>query len=94
MPGHTPGSIGVFVNLASGARYLFIGDTAWAEEGVAWPAEKPWISRRMVDMDAAAVRAQLTLLHRLARQSPELVVVPAHDARVHEGIPRFPGVIR
>lgn len=94
MPGHTPGSIGVFVNLASGPRYLFIGDTAWAEEGVSWPAEKPWVSRRLVDNDAAAVRSQLTVLHRLAEQHPELVVVPAHDERVHGGIPRFPAAAR
>ncbi len=90
MPGHTPGSVGVLVNLPSGRRYLFIGDTAWAREGVDWPAEKPWLSRRMVDLDAAAVREQLILLHQLQSQHPELVVVPAHDERVHESIARFP----
>jgi len=94
MPGHTPGSIGVFVNLASGPRYLFIGDTAWAGEGVSWPAEKPWIARRLVDKDAEGVRSQLDVLHRLARQQPELVVVPAHDERVHAAIPRFPAAAR
>ncbi len=89
MAGHTPGSIGVFVNLPSGARYLFIGDTAWAKEGVEWPAEKPWISRRDVDNDPAQVRVQLGLLHRLAEAHPELTVVPAHDARVHKTLPAF-----
>lgn len=86
MPGHTPGSIGVFVNVSATERYLFIGDTAWAEEGVTWPAEKPWLSRRLVDLDAAQVRDQLVRLHRLDRQHPELTVVPAHDARVHARI--------
>jgi len=83
MPGHSPGSVGVFVNLPDGRRLLFIGDTAWAEEGVAWPAHKPWLSRRMVDKDADEVAAQLVQLHRLVDQHPELVVVPAHDERVH-----------
>jgi len=94
MPGHTPGSVGVFVNLPSGRRYLFIGDTAWAREGVDWPAEKPWLSRRMVDLDAEGVRAQLVLLHQLQVQHPELLVVPAHDERVHQGIARFPDMER
>lgn len=86
MPGHSPGSVGVFVNLPDGRRLLFIGDTAWASEGVAWPAEKPWVTRRMVDDDAGGVREQLVLLHRLAEAHPELTVVPAHDERVHQGL--------
>ena len=90
MPGHTPGSVGVFVNLPSGKRFLIIGDTSWTKEGVDWPAEKPWLARRMVDFDAAGVREQLVLLHQLQRANPDLVVVPAHDARVHETIAAFP----
>ena len=89
MPGHTPGSVGVFVNLPSGTRYLIIGDTSWTKEGVDWPAEKPWLARRMVDFDAAGVREQLVLLHQLQRANPDLTIVPAHDARVHETIATF-----
>lgn len=89
MPGHTPGSVGVFVLEASGRRSLIIGDTAWAHEGVAWPAERPWLSRRMVDHDPAAVRDQLVLLHQLQRANPKLRIIPAHDARVHADMPTF-----
>ena len=89
MPGHNPGSVGVFVNLPSGQRYLIIGDTSWTKEGVDWPAEKPWLARRMVDFDAAGVRVQLVLLHQLQRANPDLIIVPAHDARVHETIVAF-----
>jgi glyoxylase-like metal-dependent hydrolase (beta-lactamase superfamily II) len=89
MPGHTPGSVGVFVNLPSGQRFLIIGDTSWAKEGVAWPAEKPWLVRRMVDFDAAGVRQQLVLLHQLQRANPDLLIVPSHDARVHDTITPF-----
>ncbi len=89
MPGHTPGSVGVFVTNASGKRALIIGDTSWTKEGVEWPAEKPWLARRMVDHDAAGVRKQLVLLHQLQQANPELLVVPAHDARVHAAIPNF-----
>lgn len=88
--GHTPGSIGVLVNLASGTRYLFIGDTAWASEGVDWPAEKsPWV-RGMVDSDPGLVRDQLVLLNKLQDTEPELVIVPAHDARVQAKMAQFP----
>jgi glyoxylase-like metal-dependent hydrolase (beta-lactamase superfamily II) len=89
MPGHTPGSVGVFVNLPSGKRFLIIGDTSWTKEGVDWPAEKPWLARRMVDFDAAGVREQLVLLHQLQRANPNLIIVPAHDARVHKTISTF-----
>lgn len=89
MPGHTPGSVGVFVTDAAGKRALIIGDTSWTKEGVDWPAEKPWLARRMVDHDASQVRKQLVLLHQLQRANPELLIVPAHDARVHERIADF-----
>jgi glyoxylase-like metal-dependent hydrolase (beta-lactamase superfamily II) len=89
MPGHTPGSVGVFVNLPSDKRFLIIGDTSWTKEGVDWPAEKPWLARRMVDFDAAGVREQLVLLHQLQRANPDLIIVPAHDARVHDTIATF-----
>jgi glyoxylase-like metal-dependent hydrolase (beta-lactamase superfamily II) len=89
MPGHTPGSVGAFVNLPSGQRFLIIGDTSWTKEGVDWPAEKPWLARRMVDFDAAGVREQLVLLHQLQRANPDLIIVPAHDARVHKTVAAF-----
>lgn len=89
MPGHTPGSVGVFVSLPSGKRFLIIGDTSWTKEGVDWPAEKPWLTRRMVDHDAAGVREQLVMLHQLQWANPNLTIVPAHDGRVHEGIESF-----
>lgn len=90
LAGHTPGSLAILVNLASGKRYLFIGDTAWAKEGVEWPAEKPFLSRNMVDDDPQLVRDQLVFLHKLSNTHPELVIVPAHDARVHAQMAQFP----
>jgi len=89
MSGHTPGSVGVFVTDANGKRVLIIGDTSWTKEGVDWPAEKPWLARRMVDNDSAKVREQLVLLHQLQRANPQLLIIPAHDARVHEQIAEF-----
>lgn len=90
LPGHTPGSTAIMVNLASGRRYLFIGDTAWAKEGIEWPAERPFISRELVDDDPELVRDQLVFLHKLRQTNPEVVIVPAHDARVHAVMAQFP----
>jgi len=33
-PGHTPGSVIIFVTLHSGMRYAFVGDLVWQLEGI------------------------------------------------------------
>jgi N-acyl homoserine lactone hydrolase len=86
-PGHTPGSIVAFIALASGQRYALIGDLAWQTEGIALPAEKPWLARRLVDDDPAAVRDLLVRLHQLQAAMPNLLIVPAHDRRVWDTLP-------
>jgi len=88
-PGHTPGSIFAFITTSDGKRYVLIGDTAWQSEGIDRPAEKPWISRRLVDNDSDQVRALLVRLHQLKKAMPDLVIVPAHDRRVWEQLPKF-----
>ncbi|HEY0975768.1 MAG TPA: MBL fold metallo-hydrolase [Solimonas sp.] len=88
--GHTPGSVIAFINTSDGKRYALIGDLVWQREGYEIPAQRPWLSRRMVDNDAEQVRQQVVHLHRLHRQLPEMVIVPAHDARVWAELPRFP----
>ena len=92
LPGHTPGSIGMFVNLRSGQRFFFIGDLTWAAEGIELPAERPWISRKLVDRNEVQVRAAIIRVHQLTKRYPNLVVVPAHDRRVHDRIANFPAV--
>lgn len=84
--GHTPGSIVAFVNTPDGRRYALIGDTAWQAEGVTLPAQKPLLTR-FVDDDAAATKAMLEKLHALKAAQPDLVIVPAHDARVWATLP-------
>lgn len=86
MPGHTPGSIGIFVTHTDGSSLLFIGDSSWAKEGVDWPAEKPFIAKRMVEYDAEAVKQLLVQLHQLQASDPRLTIIPAHDERVYGAI--------
>lgn len=92
LPGHTPGSIGMFVNLRSGKRFFFIGDLTWAIEGVQLPAERPWMSRKLVDLDEEGVRRSIVKVHELTNRYPELMIVPAHDRRIHDRIAIFPAV--
>jgi len=85
--GHTPGSAIVFVALPDGQRYVFVGDIVWQFEALVLPAERPWLSRNLVDLDAAEVREQVSYLAALKEKFPELIMVPAHDARPAASIP-------
>lgn len=88
-PGHTPGSLIAFVTLPSGQRYALVGDLIWQREGVEIPAERPFLSADMVDLNTAQVRQNIVHLHHLTKLIPNLVVVPAHDRRVLESLPRL-----
>jgi len=88
-PGHTPGSVIVFVTPPGEKRYAFVGDLAWQKEGIDLPAERPWLPRFLLKEDPQQVRAALVHMHRLQQALPNLVVVPAHDLRVIDTLPRF-----
>jgi N-acyl homoserine lactone hydrolase len=94
LPGHTPGSLGMFVNLRSGKRFLFTGDLTWCIEGEQIPAERPWMARKLVDKDEEGVRRSIVKVHKLMQRYPELTVVPAHDRRIHNKLANFPAVER
>lgn len=90
LPGHTDGSNGMFVNLPSGKRFFFIGDLTWAIDGIELPAERPWLARKLVDYDDETVCESIIKVHQLMKKYPEMMIVPAHDRRVHEKIKAFP----
>ena len=62
---------------------------ACAAEGIDHPAEKPWLARNLVDNDAEQVRGLLIRLHQLKEAIPGLQVIPAHDRRLWEALPRL-----
>ncbi|UUY08654.1 MBL fold metallo-hydrolase [Pseudomonas sp. J452] len=86
--GHTPGSVVAFIRTPQ-HDYALVGDQAWQHEGVDTPAERPWMSRRMVDEDPGTVRTNLGTLHQLQAANPRLVIVPSHDRRVTSTLPRL-----
>lgn len=87
-PGHTPGSVIIFVTLSNEKRYAFIGDLAWQLEGVVEREERPWPMCN-ADSDAAAVREGLVHMSAIASRFPDIVIVPAHDARTFASLPRL-----
>lgn len=90
MHGHTPGSMGMFLNFPDGRRYFFTGDTTWAIEGFRIPAEKFMFARKLVKENAGKTRKEIVRVHRLMEAQPEMVVIPAHDANVQSQIGYFP----
>ena len=53
-PGHTPGSIIVFVALPNNVRYALVGDLVWQREGLTNLEERPLLSRLSADLDGRA----------------------------------------
>ena len=89
-PGHTPGSVVVFVTLPGGARYAFVGDLVWQLEGLELRQERPWLEARVLGEDSAAVQRSMQRLSAIAMRYPQIQIVPAHDARGYTGIPEWP----
>jgi len=89
-PGHTPGSIIVFVTLPGGRRYALVGDLAWQREGIVEREERPWLQRGLADDEPAAVRQALLRMSAIAARFPEITLVPAHDQRGFAEMPRYP----
>lgn len=87
-PGHTPGSVIVFVTLPGDRRYAFVGDLAWQREGILEREERPFPQRALGDFDGEGVRAGLRQMWAVAQRFPQIQLVPAHDARGFASIPR------
>jgi glyoxylase-like metal-dependent hydrolase (beta-lactamase superfamily II) len=90
MPGHTPGSIGMFLTTVSGHRYFFCGDVVWRADAIKNARPKFYFSSLIADDDGKQTQASIRQLSDLSRQHPEILVVPAHDASVHDKLGYFP----
>jgi glyoxylase-like metal-dependent hydrolase (beta-lactamase superfamily II) len=90
LPGHTPGSVGLFLSLQSGRQFLFVGDVVWKRGAIAGRHSKMWLASKIVDDDAPGTLAAMAAVERERLRNPALVVVPAHDAQVHDEIGYFP----
>jgi glyoxylase-like metal-dependent hydrolase (beta-lactamase superfamily II) len=80
-PGHSTGTQLIYVELASGARYLFVGDIAWSEDNLKLQRGRPRLIELIGKEDRAAVAAQVKALAALPS---DVHLVVAHDPVAYE----------
>jgi glyoxylase-like metal-dependent hydrolase (beta-lactamase superfamily II) len=78
-PGHTPGSQMVYVQLADGNEFLFLGDVSWRLRNIEQVRERPLFMTLIIGEDRHAVLAEFKAIHRLAGEAPNLHLVPGHE---------------
>jgi N-acyl homoserine lactone hydrolase len=71
-PGHTPGSMSLFVRRASGSPLLLVGDVTYEAE-VLEAGRIPGVG------DKVGLRQTSAMILELERRHPGLVILPAHD---------------
>lgn len=81
LPGHTPGSIGIFVTLPSGRRFLWGGDSFYFPENLEWQAPKSRLMQKLVH-ERPEAEETLRKLHELAKREPGIEMVGCHDHRI------------
>lgn len=75
-PGHSTGTQLVYVELANGTRYLFVGDIAWTNDNITLQVGRPGLLTLLIKEDRPAVAAQLQAIAELPR---DIHVIVAHD---------------
>jgi glyoxylase-like metal-dependent hydrolase (beta-lactamase superfamily II) len=88
-PGHTPGSVVVFVTLPTGARYAFVGDLVWQREAILEREGRPWVTSKIAGEDPVGVRDSMLRMSAIVTRYPQITIVPAHDGRGYASIPKW-----
>ncbi len=77
-PGHTTGSQIIYVRLASGAEFLFVGDIAWQMESIEKERGKALFAALMSREVRSQVLPQLAALNAI-RKNTKVKVIVSHD---------------
>lgn len=86
--GHTPGSVGIFVNLSPDRRLFYVGDAVDDERGFQERVGKSLILRDS-DNDEALANQVVARLSDLREKLPQLAIMPAHGRSAYKKF--FPG---
>ena len=86
LPGHTPGSMGVFVNAATDRRYLFVGDALWSVDPNGQPENRTLGAEIFSDHDRRQARETREKLRELIQFSNEITLIPTHDQKALEKV--------
>jgi len=81
--GHTPGSVGVFVNLTPNRRLFYVGDAVDDERGFQERVGKSLVLRDS-DNDEALANLIVARLSDLHEKLPELSIIPAHGRSAYK----------
>lgn len=80
-PGHTHGHQMVYVQLAGGQEFLFIGDIGWSLDNITDLKLRPAATIARVKEDPQALMHQMTWIKQVM-DADGLIVVPSHDDRL------------
>jgi glyoxylase-like metal-dependent hydrolase (beta-lactamase superfamily II) len=86
--GHTPGSVGIFVNLSPSLRLFYVGDAVDDERGFEERVGKSLVLRDS-DNDEALANQIVANLSDLHEKLLELAIIPAHGRSAYKRF--FPG---
>ena len=86
--GHTPGSVGIFVNLSPTRRLFYVGDAVDDERGFEERVGKSLILQDS-DNDAPLANQVVGRLSELHAKAPDLAIIPAHGRSAYKKF--FPG---
>lgn len=78
LSGHTPGSVGTFVNLSAEKRLFHVGDTVFTREAIEKRVPKG-LMMAPLDFDADDANLIVAKLSQLHALDPALSILPAHD---------------
>jgi glyoxylase-like metal-dependent hydrolase (beta-lactamase superfamily II) len=81
LSGHTPGSLGTFVDLGDGRRIFHVGDVVLVQESI----ERRVVKGKLMqptDVDKPKNAANVARLSQLHELDPALTILPAHDRDV------------
>jgi len=81
--GHTPGSVGIFVNLSATRRLFYVGDSVDDERGFEESVAKPLMLKDS-DNDPALANQVVARLTGLHRDLPDLAIIPAHGRSAYK----------
>lgn len=79
MKGHSEGSVGLFLHTENGDVYFLTGDIVWRRDGFFERKHKPRGARWIVDYDVPTLGEEISRVHNLILENPNLTVIPAHD---------------
>jgi glyoxylase-like metal-dependent hydrolase (beta-lactamase superfamily II) len=86
--GHTPGSVGIFVNLSPSRRLFYVGDAVDDEPGFEKRVGKSLVLRDS-DNDESLANQIVARLSDLHEKLPKLAIIPAHGRNAYKKF--FPG---